>query len=100
MTASLFLLPNATFFVELVVVLILVFLFYKYLLPPLLRAMRERQEQIRDSIEAAERARRDAESADDERHRLLEEARASAREIVALAQQTAEQVRAEAVTRA
>ena len=100
MTASLFLLPNATFFVELVVVLILVFLFYKYLLPPLLRAMRERQEQIRDAIEAAERARRDAESADDERHRLLEEARASAREIVALAQQTAEQVRAEAVTRA
>jgi F-type H+-transporting ATPase subunit b len=100
MTASLFLLPNATFFVELAVVLVLVWLFYKYLLPPLMRSMEKRQEEIRSSIESAERARRDAESADDERHRLLEEARGQAREIVATAQQTAEQLRADAVTRA
>jgi F-type H+-transporting ATPase subunit b len=98
--ASLFLLPNATFFVELVVVLILLWLFYKYILPTLNEKVAERKEQIRSSLEAADRARKDAESADDERHRVLEEARGHAREIVTSAQQTADQVRAEAATRA
>jgi F-type H+-transporting ATPase subunit b len=100
MIASLFLIPNATFFVELVVVLILIFLFYKYLLPPLNKAMEERQAQIRGSVEAADQARKDAEAADDERHHVLEEARGQAREMVAMAQQTADQLRADAATRA
>ena len=100
MIASLFLLPNATFFVELAVVLLLVFVFWKYLLPPLNRAVAERQEKIRSSLEAAEDAKRDAQSADEERHRLLEEARGQARDIVTSAQQTAEQLRADAASRA
>jgi F-type H+-transporting ATPase subunit b len=100
MIASLFLIPNATFFVELVVVLILIFLFYKYLLPPLNKAMEERQAQIRGSVEAADQARKYAEAADDERHHVLEEARGQAREMVAMAQQTADQLRADAATRA
>ena len=100
MTASLFLLPNGTFFVELAVVLILVWLFYKYLLPPLNKAMQERQEQIRSSVEAADQARKDAEAADDERHQVLEAARGQAREMVAMAQQTADQLRSDAATRA
>jgi len=33
-TASIFLLPNGTFFVELLVFLIIVFLITKYILPP------------------------------------------------------------------
>ena len=86
MIASLFLVPNDTFFVELAVVLVLVFLFYKYILPPLNRVLSERQEQIRGSIEAAERAKKDAEAADDERQHVLDEARGQAREIVASAQ--------------
>jgi F-type H+-transporting ATPase subunit b len=100
MIASLFLIPNATFFVELAVVLVLIYLFYKYLMPPLNRAMEDRQEQIQGSLEAAELARKDAATADDERHRLLDEARGHAREIVALAQETADQLRADAATRA
>ncbi len=100
MIASLFLIPNGTFFVELAVVLILVFLFYKYLLPPLNKAMADRQEQIRSSLESADRARKEAEAADDERHQVLDEARGHAREIVAMAQQTAEQLRDESATRA
>ena len=98
MIASLFLIPNATFFVELAVVLVLIYLFYKYLLPPLNKAMESRQEQIRSSLEAADRARQDAEAADDERHHVLEEARGHAREIVAMAQQTADQLRADATS--
>jgi F-type H+-transporting ATPase subunit b len=100
MIASLFLIPNATFFVELAVVLVLIYLFYKYLLPPLNKAMENRQEQIQSSLEAADRARKDAEAADDERHHVLEEARGQAREIVAMAQQTADQLRADATARA
>jgi len=100
MTASLFLIPNATFFVELAVVLVLIWLFYKYLMPPLNKAMDERRAQIQSSLEAADRARKDAEAADDERHHVLEEARGQAREIVAMAQQTADQLRADATTRA
>ena len=66
-TAGIFLLPNGTFFIELIVSLVLLFLIYKYVLPPINKALTERQEKIRDSLEAADKARSDAEAADDER---------------------------------
>ena len=98
-TAGIFLLPNGTFFVELLVSIILILLIYKYVLPPINKAMEERQEKIRDSLEAADRARADAEAADDERRTVLEGARHQAREIVATANRTADQVRSEAQAR-
>ncbi len=97
---SVFLLPNGTFFVELAVTIILIVAFSKWLLPPLTKAMNDRQEQIRASLASAEQARQDAEAADDERHAVLEEARGHAREIVAMAQQTADGLRTAAATRA
>jgi F-type H+-transporting ATPase subunit b len=97
---SVFLLPNGTFFVELAVTIILIVAITKWVLPPLNKAMSDRQEQIRSSLESADKARQDAEAADDERHAVLEEARGQAREIVATAQQTAEQVRVDATARA
>ena len=97
--AGIFLLPNGTFFIELIVSLILLFLIYKYVLPPINKALEERQEKIRVSLEAADKARADAEAADDERRSVLEEARHQAREIVATANRTAEQVRTEATAR-
>jgi F-type H+-transporting ATPase subunit b len=98
-TAGIFLLPNGTFFVELAVSIVLIFAIYKWVLPPLNKAMEQRQEKIRDSLDAADRARADAEAADDERRAVLEEARHQAREIVSQANQTAEQVRAGSVAR-
>ncbi len=98
-TAGIFLLPNGTFFIELIVSLVLIFLIYKYVLPPLNKAMEERQEKIRQSLEAADQARADAEAADDERRTVLEEARQQAREIVTTANRTAEQVRTDAQAR-
>jgi F-type H+-transporting ATPase subunit b len=95
-TAAIFLLPNGTFFVELAVFLILIFLIGKYILPPLNRAMEQRQAHIRASLEAADAARADAAAADDERRGALEEARHTAREIIAAANKTAEQVRSDA----
>jgi F-type H+-transporting ATPase subunit b len=100
MLASIFLLPNATFFVELAVFLILIFVFVKYAIPPINEAVAKRQEEIRSSLEAADRARKDAEAADDERRHVLDEAKVQAREIVATAQQTGEQVRTDAAARA
>lgn len=98
--AGIFLIPNATFFVELAVVIVLVVAFSKYIVPPLNKAMDARREQIRASLEEAEKARQEAVAADDERHHVLEAARVQAREIVATAQQTADQVREDATERA
>jgi F-type H+-transporting ATPase subunit b len=98
-TASIFLLPNGTFFVELAIFLVIVYVIGKYILPPLNKAMEQRQEHIRASLEAADAARADAAAADDERRAALEEARKQAREIIAQANRTAEQVRSEAQER-
>ena len=81
-----FLVPNGTFFVELIIVFILLFITTKYIVPPLTKAMEDREGDIRNSLEAAEAARADAEAADDERRATLEEARQSARVVVAAAQ--------------
>ena len=94
--AGIFLLPNGTFFIELIVSIILILLIYKYVLPPINKAMEERQEKIRTALESADQARADAEAADDERRNVLEHARQQAREIVATANRTAEQVRTDA----
>jgi F-type H+-transporting ATPase subunit b len=99
-TAGIFLLPNGTFFIELAVSIVLILLIYKYVIPPINKAMEDRQEKIRTSLEAADQARADAEAADDQRRAVLDEARQQAREIVAQARGTAETVRADAQTRA
>ena len=93
---SVFLLPNGTFFVELAVVALILFLVTKYIVPPINGALEARQEKIRTALEAADAARAEAAASDDERQRILNEARDNAREIVAAAQATADQVKAEA----
>ena len=93
---SIFLLPNGTFIVELVVVAVILYLVTKYILPPLNKAIESRQEKIRSSLELADQARAEAAAADDERAKVLAQARDQAREIVASAQATADQVKAEA----
>jgi F-type H+-transporting ATPase subunit b len=98
-TGSIFLLPNGTFFVELLVVVIILWLATKYILPPLNKAMETRQEKIRSSLEAADQARVEAEAAGEERAKVIAAARDQARDIVAAAQATADQVKAEAAGR-
>src|ERR1700734_3841018 len=99
MTASIFLLPNGTFFIELVTVAVILLLMTKYILPPLNKALEARQEKIRESLAAADAAKAEAAAAGDERAQLLSAARDQAREIVAAAQATSDQVRAEAAGR-
>jgi F-type H+-transporting ATPase subunit b len=97
---SIFLLPNGTFVVELLVVAVILFLMTKYILPPLNRAMEGRQEKIRSALAAADAARAEAAAAGDERARVLAEAREQARVIVAGAQETSDRLKAEAGGRA
>jgi len=56
-TGSIFLLPNGTFFVELVVVVVILWLVTKYILPPLNKAMEARQEKIRRAPRRPRRTR-------------------------------------------
>jgi F-type H+-transporting ATPase subunit b len=100
MATSIFLLPNGTFFVELLVVAVILYLMTKYILPPLNKALEARQEKIRTALEAADAAHEEAAEADNERARVLAEARDQARLIVAGAQETSDQLKAEAAGRA
>jgi F-type H+-transporting ATPase subunit b len=98
---SIFLLPNGTFFVELIVVLVILFFFTKkWPIPQINKALTDRQEKIRSSLEAADAARAEAAAADDARDKVLAEAREQARGIVAGAQATSDQLKAEAAGRA
>lgn len=92
---SIFLLPGFTFVLELIGFLLTLLVVAKFPLPQLRRAMTERANHIRNSIEAAEQARADAERLDAERRQLLEAARQEARAIVEQATQIAEELQDE-----
>jgi F-type H+-transporting ATPase subunit b len=99
MIESIFLLPNGTFFVELLVVVIILTIVAKKFLPILNEQIEKRQEKIRSSLELADQARAEAAAADDERLKVLAKARDQGRDVVAAAQATADQVKAEAAGR-
>jgi F-type H+-transporting ATPase subunit b len=99
-----FLVPNGTFFVELIAFAILFFLLAKYIVPPINRAMTARQDAIRKEFTDLEQAKADAKSAEEEfraqiadaRHeaaRIREEAREQGAAIIA---EMREQAQAEA----
>jgi F-type H+-transporting ATPase subunit b len=98
-TASIFLLPNGTWFVELAVFIIILLVVAKYALPRLNAMIEARQDKIRTALEAADEARAAAAAAGDERARVITEAREQARDIVANAQALSDQVKAESGVR-
>jgi len=53
---NLFLIPNATFFVELVIFLVVLGVIWRYVVPPVKRAMGERQEMVRRQIQESQQA--------------------------------------------
>ncbi len=73
--------------------LVVLWVIGKNVLPPLNKALAERQDQIQGELEAADKAKADAESADAERRAALEEARAHARDIVSQASTAADQIK-------
>jgi F-type H+-transporting ATPase subunit b len=97
---SIFLLPNGTFFVELIVFAAILYIAKRFFLPVVNKMLEDRQEKIRTALAAADAARAEAAAADDERAKVLSEARDQARTIVAGAQETSDQLKAEAAGRA
>jgi F-type H+-transporting ATPase subunit b len=73
-----FLIPNWTFVVELIAFLVLLAFLAKYVLPPLNKALEQRQAQIRGQFEASETAQKEAAEALEEYKNELAQARAEA----------------------
>lgn len=93
LAASNFLVPNATFVVELVIFLLVLGALAKWVLPVVNRVLAERQQAIARSIEEAEEARRRAKQLEQDRARLLAEGREEARRLRDEAAKVAEALR-------
>jgi F-type H+-transporting ATPase subunit b len=96
-----FLVPDATFIAELVTFLIILGLLGRYALPPIQKALRERQEMVRKQVEDSEQARIKLAEAEKTYQNALNEARTEAAQIRenarAEAQRTVEELRAQAL---
>ena len=79
--ASNFLVPNGTFLVELLAFAILVWIFGKYLIPPINRAMTARQEAIRNEFAELEEAKAEARTAEADYKEQLNNAKHEAAKI-------------------
>jgi F-type H+-transporting ATPase subunit b len=95
-----FLVPNATFIFEFIAFLLILAIIGKYILPPVQKALRERQEIIRQQMEDADNARVKLAEAEDAYKNALTEARIEAALIRenarAEAQRTIEELRVQA----
>jgi len=76
-----FLLPNATIFVEIALFLIVLFVLYRYVVPPLSRALDERQDMVRKQVQDKELAARTLQEARERYESELADARAEAASI-------------------
>ncbi|MGH4013432.1 MAG: F0F1 ATP synthase subunit B [Pseudonocardiaceae bacterium] len=92
---QLFLLPNATFFIELAIFLAILFVIWRYVIPPIKKAMNERQELIRRQIEESERARERLQEAETRYSEALAEARVEAAKIREAARADAQAIKDE-----
>jgi len=79
--ASNFLVPNGTFVVELIAFAIILFILAKYIVPPVNKAMTDRQNQIRKEFADLETAQSDARAAEKEFRDQLAQARHEAAKI-------------------
>ena len=109
--ASNFLVPNGTFLVELIAFGVIIWILAKFVIPPINRAMTNRQEAIRQEFADLDQARADANAAEaefkaqiaDARHeaaRIREEAREQGATIVAEMRQQGETEKARIIDNA
>lgn len=90
-----FLLPNATFFVELVLFLILFFVVARYIVPPLTKAMNERDEMVKKATRDREEATRKLRQAEERYQSELSDARVEAARVRDEARAEAQKIRDE-----
>lgn len=82
--------------VQLIAFIVFVVIFWKVALGPITRMIDQRQERIREGIEAAERMKRELAETQARNEEILAEARREAQRIVASARESAEQLIARA----
>jgi F-type H+-transporting ATPase subunit b len=73
---------NATLFAQMIVFAILIWVTMKWIWPPLMAAIEERQHKIAEGLAAADRSKRDLAQAEEKVNDVLREARAKASEII------------------
>ncbi|MFL6164562.1 MAG: F0F1 ATP synthase subunit B [Jatrophihabitantaceae bacterium] len=81
LASSNFLVPNATFIAELLAFLLILFILGRYVLPPVQKAMRDRQAMIDQQVADAAEAKKQLAEAQDAYQRALAEARTEAAKI-------------------
>ena len=91
---------NATLIGQSVAFFIFVWFCMKYVWPPVIAALQERQKKIADGLDAASRAARDLELAHEKVGQQLREAKAQAAEIIEQAKKRGNQIVEEAVEKA
>lgn len=92
LAAANFLVPNATFLVELVAFIIILVVLARYVLPPINKALADRQAKIRTQFRELETAKADAQAAEDRYRSQLTEARHEAARIREDARQQGAQI--------
>jgi F-type H+-transporting ATPase subunit b len=76
-----FLLPNGTFFVESIIFLIVLFIFFKFIVPPVRKAMAERAAMVEKGLEEGRAAEEKFRLAEERYQQALSEARTEAAKI-------------------
>ena len=76
-----FLIPNGTFFVESIIFLIVLWIFWKFIVPPIRKAMHDRNELIQQGLEEGRQAEEKFREAEERYQQALGEARAEAAKI-------------------
>ncbi|MBO0848348.1 MAG: F0F1 ATP synthase subunit B [Pseudonocardia sp.] len=90
-----FLLPNGTFIAELVAFVIILFVLWRYVVPPLSRSLEQRQNMVQKQVEDAEAAARHLKAAEARYEEALAEARKEAARIRDTARADGEHIRDE-----
>jgi F-type H+-transporting ATPase subunit b len=84
--------PNITLLGQMISFAILIWFTVKFIWPPLMKAIEERQQKIAEGLAAADRSQKDLAQAQDKVNEALKEARAKANEIIEQAHQRANQI--------
>lgn len=87
---------NATLIGQMITFALLVWFTMRFVWPPLMRALAERQKTIADGLAAAERGQRELELAEKRALEVLKKAKADAQEVIGLAEKRAAEVADEA----
>ncbi len=90
-----FLIPNATFFAELVIFLAVLWVIWRYVVPPVKRAMKQRQDMVRTQIEESKDASERLSAAERKYQEALDEARTEAAKIREGARAEAQRIKEE-----